>query len=310
MTPEDAAAIWASVTAAAHRRHLTSSTGAEDAQHSTVGLFTGTADMGLALLDTTSDAAAMQLMGVHGTADEDNLGRLNSAPPFLSVPFSAPAPPQMAVAPAPGEGAPQLAEAGDDSDLAAAQMRQQPLKPPSAGFSARTPPPAPPMVQAASPAPAPVDFAAEAQLPDIEVEALESPTPAPPFIAADAPAAPPAAPGLTMDQQEAQQEAEQEPEQEEAMRATLMGRGVWKSQKVSFPTNPEVPPAWNNIAPSSFCNPQLGLEPTDDGRCVCMQGKTALGAVSSQHAAGLMHRVRLSQPLQSPKTWLRSSCGT
>lgn len=247
--------------------------------------------MGLGLLDTASDAAAMQFMAVHGPADEGDLGRLDAAPPFLSVPFSAPAPPPMPVAPAPGDGAPQLAAAGDSYfDLAVEQMRQQPVEPPSAGFSARTPPPAPPMVpRAASPAPA--ASAAESQLPDNGVEALEYLASAPPFIAADAPAALPAAPGLTTDQQEAQHEAEQDSEQEYVIRATLMGRGVWKSQKASFPTDPQVPPAWNNIAPSSFCNPQLGLEPTDDGRCVCMQGKTARDVLSSPHTAGFRHRV-------------------
>lgn len=125
------------------------------------------------------------------------------------------------------------------------------------------------MVQEPSSAPAAAATAREAQLPDIGLEAgvLDSPAE---DAAASAPAAQP--PAAAQQQQLQQQQAEGE------VKVSLMGRGIWHAKgKVSFPTDPQVPPAASNLAPSGFCDPNLGLEPTDDGRCVCAQGERARG---------------------------------
>jgi hypothetical protein len=135
--------------------------------------------------------------------------------------------------------------------------------------STPTPPPAPPMVQETSPAPAAAG--SEAQLPVFEgvEELLGSPTPAPPFVPADTSAQPPASDKDAQVQQQEQQQLEAEG----TVKVLLMGRGIWHAKgKVSYPSDPQVPPAVN-LAPSGFCDPNLGLEPTDDGRCVCAQGE-------------------------------------
>jgi hypothetical protein len=131
---------------------------------------------------------------------------------------------------------------------------------------------------AQEPSPAPAAAGSEVQLPDIEglEELLGSPTPAPPFIPADASAQPPAS---NKDAQ-AQQQEQQQSEAEGKVKVSLMGRGIWHAKgKVSFPSDPQVPPAAVNLAPSGFCDPNLGLEPTDDGRCVCAQGKGLCGRI-------------------------------
>jgi hypothetical protein len=156
--------------------------------------------------------------------------------------------------------------------------RQLPrLSEPSLAFTnQRTPPPAPPMLHAPAEPPAAVTPARagdEAQLPSLDLEDLALPTPAPPFVAPDAAVKPPAtaAPSSSIEPEQQQRpsaEAAQPP-----MKVSLMGRGLWTGHgKVSFPVDPEVPPAWGNYAPAAFCNPEMGLEPTDSGGCVCMQG--------------------------------------
>lgn len=59
-----------------------------------------------------------------------------------------------------------------------------------------------------------------------------------------------------------------------SVKVSLMNRGgLWTGHgKTVFPTEPQVPPAFNNMASVGFCDPDRGLEPTDDGKCACMKG--------------------------------------
>lgn len=284
MSAEQAAAILEMVAASAASgaaAEAAAAAGAGPLDPSQVGFFTGAAHMGVGFLDTAADAAdAMQFMAVGSRSAQDLLQEsFGSAPPFQA----ASAPPQPAApsmrAPAPGEQAgapvpvPAPATVGSPTP-APAPSPPRPIAEAPASPSPGTPPPAPPMVQEPSPAPAAAAAATtarEAQLPDIGLEAglLDSP-------AEDAAASAPAAQPPAAVQQQQQQQAEGE------VKVSLMGRGIWHAKgKVSFPSDPQVPPAASNLAPSGFCDPNLGLEPTDDGRCVCAQGERAAGEGSS-----------------------------
>lgn len=286
MSPEQAAAILemvaASAASGAAAEAEAAAAGAEPLDPSQVGFFTGSAHMGVGFLDTAADTAdAMQFMAVGGRSAQDLLQEsFGSAPPFQA----ASAPPQPASpsmrAPAPGEqeGAPvpvpAPATVGSPTP-APAPSPPRPTAEAPASPSPGTPPPAPPMVQEPSPAPAAAAVTArEAQLPDIGLEDVVLDSLAEDAAAAPAPAAQP--PAAAQQQQPQQQQAEGE------VKVSLMGRGIWHAKgKVSYPTDPQVPPAASNLAPSGFCDPNLGLEPTDDGRCVCAQGERAEGRAAA-----------------------------
>lgn len=284
MSPEAAAAILEKVTVAA-AGHARLEAGLQEP--SSIGFFTGTADLGGGFLDTASDAAAMQFMAVNSPADNILQESFGSAPPFQQVLSPAPAS-ATERAPAPGETATaQVPPPAPPAPSPAAAMEAE-----APGFGDRTPPPAPPMVQAPSPAPAPAQSASEAQLPSLALDGLDTPNLAPPYaFPADASARPPApaAPQQphTQDAPAQEQEREGQPQQQQdgqhaaahgaaeevEEKVALMGRGVWHAKgKVSFPTDPQIPPAYGNIARAGFCDPELGLESTDDGRCICRQG--------------------------------------
>jgi hypothetical protein len=271
MSAEAATAILARVQAAANRPEFE----VQIQEPSSIGYWSGTADMAAGMLGTASEAAAMQFVGVSSPVDDLQLLQqgYNAAPPFQQLPSANP----LARAPAPAD------QVGVATRAAAA---------------AQTPPPAPPMVMELSPAPA--TAAHEAQLPDIGLESLDSPPPAPPFIAPDAADAPAAqqqqqvqkhtqkqeqqqqAQGQKQEEKQQKQEQQQQQQQQQqpagqaegTVKVSLMGRSIWHEHgsKASFPTDPHVPPALAP-QPAFFCDPERGLEPTDDGRCICAQGE-------------------------------------
>jgi hypothetical protein len=275
MSAEAAAAILARVQRAANRPEFEP----QYLEPSSIGYWSGTADMAAGMLGTASEAAAMQFVGVSSPADDLQLLQqgYNAAPPFQQLLSAEPSQRPLARAPAPAD---QLAATAHAA-------------------AATTPPPAPPMVMELSPAP--VAAAHEAQLPDIGLEGLDSPPPAPPFVAPDAADAPVAQPQqrvhantLGQGQQQAQEQEKQQQQPaghaEGTVKVSLMGRSIWHEHgsKASFPTDPHVPPALAT-PPALFCDPERGLEPTDDGRCICAQGERcapAVGASASQGGKG------------------------
>jgi hypothetical protein len=56
---------------------------------------------------------------------------------------------------------------------------------------------------------------------------------------------------------------------------TMGGHGAWQGgdKGPAFLRDPLVPPA--EPPPAAFCDPALGLQPTQDGRCICMPGDAA-----------------------------------
>lgn len=252
-------------------------------------------------LGSDTDASAMQFVGVSSPADLQAMQQHTPVPPYVmqaapAPPLAAAAPqevgytppPPVAHAPAPGIGgyAPPPVPSATlhaPADVAAVAAEAQP----------------PALVMADQQLEQAAGVAVEAQLPDLGDASLAE------LLLDATKLQPQPAATIRVQLQQLQVQADEQQEQLEQLGATqpaqqqrgqqaqasIMGSGQAKGHDkgAAFPSDPDVPPLVD-LGPVLFCNPRLGMEPSDDGRCSCMPGESSGTVRASDWQA---RRVRL-----------------